>query len=104
MIPKLEFKLQLFSAANFESPKQAEAWTPTVSHNVGNSMTPAELAPVLVALGCPSEKSLEMASQLNKRAQQLSAQKNKTYEEAMAHLLGLMKQGWAAQEKGISGS
>lgn len=59
-------------------------------------MTPAELAPVLVSLGCPSEKSLEMASQLDKRAHQLAAQKNKTYEEAMAHLLNLMKQGWAA--------
>lgn len=67
-------------------------------------MIPAELAPVLVALGCPSEKSLEMAAQLDKRAQQLAEQKNKTYEEAMAHLLGLMKQGWAAQEKGFSDS
>ncbi len=65
-------------------------------------MTPAELAPVLVSLGCPSEKALEMAAQLDKRAQQLAEQKGKTYEEAMAHLLGLMKQGWAAQEKGIS--
>ena len=38
-----------------------------------------------------------MATQLDKRARQLAAQKNKTYEEAMSHLLGLMKQGWAAQ-------
>ena len=60
-----------------------------------------ELALVLVSLGCPSEKSLEMASQLDKRAGQLAAQKNKSYEEAMAHLLDLMKQGWAAQKKGI---
>ncbi|MEO6182781.1 MAG: hypothetical protein ABIP71_06745, partial [Verrucomicrobiota bacterium] len=62
-------------------------------------MTSTELAPVLVTLGCPKEKSLEMASQLEKRAQQLAAQKNKTYEEAMAHLLSLMKQGWAASGK-----
>ncbi|MEO7300737.1 MAG: hypothetical protein ABI042_19400 [Verrucomicrobiota bacterium] len=40
-----------------------------------------------------------MASQLDKRARQLAAQKNKSYEEAMAHLLDLMKQGWAAQKK-----
>lgn len=70
----------------------------------GFKMTPAELAPILVSLGCPGEKSSEMAAQLDKRAQQLAAQKNKTYEEALAHLLNLMKQGWAAQEKGISGS
>ena len=43
-----------------------------------------------------------MATQLDKRAKQLAEQKNKSYEEAMAYLLDLMKQGWAAQEKGIS--
>lgn len=40
--------------------------------------------------------------QLDKRAQQLAAQKGRTYEEALAHLLSLMKQGWAAKEKGWS--
>ena len=64
-------------------------------------MNPSELAAVLVVLGCPEEKSLEMAAQLDKRARQISGQKNKSYEEAMAHLLNLMKQGWAAKEKGI---
>ena len=67
-------------------------------------MNPAELtrlADLLVTLGCPSEKSAEMAAQLDKRAQQLAAQKNKTYAEAMHHLLDLMKQGWAAKEKGL---
>jgi hypothetical protein len=29
----------------------------------------------LVALGCPSEKSAEMAAQLDKRARQLAAEK-----------------------------
>jgi hypothetical protein len=61
----------------------------------------AELASLLVALGCPAEKSLEMAAQLDKRATQLAQQKSKTYAEAMSHLLNLMKQGWAAKEKGI---
>ena len=56
---------------------------------------------MLVAMGCPKEKSLEMAEQLLRRAQQLAAQKNKTTEEALAHLLNLMKQGWAAKEKGF---
>lgn len=67
-------------------------------------MNLSELAPVLVTLGCPQEKSLEMASQLDKRATQLAAEKNKSYEEAMAHLLNLMKQGWAAKAKGIPNS
>lgn len=60
-----------------------------------------QLAQVLVALGCPAEKSAEMAAQLDKRAQQLAAEKGRTYEEALTHLLTLMKQGWAAKEKGF---
>ena len=59
-----------------------------------------ELAALLTRLGCPAGKSLEMAGQLDKRARQLAAGKGKTYEEAMGHLLNLMKQGWAAKEKG----
>jgi hypothetical protein len=60
----------------------------------------AQLAQVLVALGCPAEKSAEMAAQLDKRACQLAAEKGRSYEEALQHLLTLMKQGWAAQNKG----
>ena len=60
-----------------------------------------ELAAWLVALGCPEEKSLEMAGQLEKRSRQLAAQKQKTPEEALIHLLKLMKQGWAAKERGF---
>jgi len=56
----------------------------------------SELAQVLVALGCPPEKSAEMAAQLDKRARQLAAEKGRCYEEALKHLLTLMKQGWAA--------
>ena len=40
-----------------------------------------------------------MAGQLDKRAKQLAEQKQQSYEAAMTHLLGLMKQGWAAQGK-----
>jgi len=61
----------------------------------------SEIAKVLVALGCPAEKSAEMAAQLDKRARQLAAGKNHSYEAALQHLLNLMKQGWAAQQKGI---
>lgn len=42
-----------------------------------------------------------MAAQLDKRARQLSAQKGRTYEDAMTHLLKLMAEGWAAKEKGL---
>jgi hypothetical protein len=59
----------------------------------------SQLAQILVALGCPAEKSAEMAAQLDKRARQLAAEKNRSYEEALKHLLTLMKQGWAAQGK-----
>ena len=52
-------------------------------------------------LGCPAAKAEEMALQLDKRAQQLAQEKNQSYEEAMQHLLCLMRQGWAAQEKGF---
>jgi hypothetical protein len=58
----------------------------------------SELAKLLVALGCPSEKSAEMAAQLDKRARQLATEKGRSYEEALKHLLTLMKQGWAAQK------
>lgn len=61
----------------------------------------ANLARALVALGCPTEKSADMAVQLDKRARQLAADKGRTYEEAMTHLLTLMRQGWAAKEKGF---
>jgi len=60
-----------------------------------------ELASVLVAMGCPEQKSAEMAAQLDKRARQLAEQKNRSYEEALAHVLGLMRQGWAAKAKGL---
>ena len=63
-------------------------------------MNPTELASWLVTLGCPADKSLEMAGQLDKRARQLAGQKGKSYEQAMTHLLELMQQGWAAKEKG----
>ena len=64
-------------------------------------MNQTDLATLLVSLGCPAEKSADMAAQLDKRAQQLAAEKGRNHEEALAHLLNLMKQGWAAKEKGL---
>jgi hypothetical protein len=60
------------------------------------NMKTSELADVLVSLGCPPEKSAAMAAQLDKRAKQLAEEKQRSYEEALAHLLNLMRQGWAA--------
>jgi hypothetical protein len=57
-----------------------------------------ELAAALVGMGCPPEKAAEMAAQLDKRARQLSQQKGRSYEDAMAHLLELMSKGWAAKK------
>ncbi len=64
-------------------------------------MTVEEIAKLLVAMGCPEEKSQILASQLEKRARQLASEKNKSVEEAQVHLLNLMRQGWAAKERGI---
>jgi hypothetical protein len=61
----------------------------------------SELAKILVALGCPPEKSAGMDAQLDKRARQLAAQKGRPYEEALQHLLDIMRQGWSAKKKGL---
>jgi len=59
----------------------------------------SELARLLVTLGCPAAKAAEMAAQLDKRAGQLAAESGGNREAALAHLLSLMKQGWAAAGK-----
>lgn len=58
-----------------------------------------QLRSALTMMGCPAEKAADLASQLDKRARQLAEQKGRTCEEALAHLLHLMKQGWAAKER-----
>jgi hypothetical protein len=60
-----------------------------------------QLAAGLAALGCPEDKCVEMAGQLDKRAKQLAEERKQTYDQSMVYLLGLMKQGWAAKERGI---
>ena len=78
------------------SPKNA---VPGCAHG---EMDLSQLAEMLTALGCPQEKSLEMAAQLDKRAKQLAQMKDTSYDDALAHLIGLMRQGWAAKDKGLS--
>jgi len=64
-------------------------------------VTIPELAKVLEALGCPAAQCAQMAAQLDKRARQLADLKGRSYDEALTHLLGLMRQGWAAKERGF---
>ncbi len=61
----------------------------------------SQLAGLLKQFGCPAEKSIEMAQQLDKRADQLAATTGKPKVEALRHLIGLMRQGWAAKAKGL---
>jgi len=58
-----------------------------------------QLAAALAALGCPPEKSDVMAAQLDRRARQLARQQGRSYDDALTHLLNLMRQGWAAKGK-----
>jgi hypothetical protein len=59
----------------------------------------SELAKLLTTLGCPAEKSAGMAAQLDRRARQLAEQKGRSYDDALRHLLNLMRQGWSAQDR-----
>jgi hypothetical protein len=59
----------------------------------------ADLAKLLTTIGCPEAKAGEMAAQLAKRSGQLAVERNIPHEEATAHLLSLMRQGWAAKEQ-----
>ena len=61
------------------------------------------IALALKAWGCSPAQCAEMASQLDRRARQLAEQENKSYEDALVHLLGLMRQGWAAKNAESSG-
>jgi hypothetical protein len=59
----------------------------------------ADLAKLLTTMGCPEPKAGEMAAQLAKRSGQLAVERNIPRDEATAHLLNLMRQGWAAKEQ-----
>jgi len=55
----------------------------------------ATLEQALMQFGVPAEKAPEMAAQLDKRAHQLAANGNRTHEQALLHLLKLMKNAHA---------
>ena len=58
-----------------------------------NEVQLASLAEVLKQFGCPKEKATGMAEQLDKRARQLAKEQGRSHEEALTHLLNLMKEG-----------
>jgi hypothetical protein len=63
-------------------------------------MTVQEIQKKLESLGVPPDRSLLVATQLDKRAAQFVEQKKMTREAAEQYLIGLMAQGWAAQKSG----
>ena len=71
------------------------------ARDFARSMTIEQLSVILGQIGCPETRVSEMASQLDKRATQLSQTQGRSYEESLAHLLDLMKQGWSAKERGL---
>ena len=65
-------------------------------------MTAAEQATLeqaLQQLGVPAAKAPPMATQLDKRAHQLAAKGDCAYEQALVHLLQLMKTAHAERTK-----
>lgn len=73
---------------------------PDPSHTLP-AMTSDIIAQTLIQLGCPADKAPEMAAQLDKRAAQLVTERGWAREQALLHLLSLMRQGWAAKERGL---
>jgi hypothetical protein len=65
-------------------------------------MTIEEIRDFLLKLGAPPADALAMAQQLDKRARQMQTERGQSYEEALGHLIGMLKQGWAAKERGLS--
>jgi len=60
-------------------------------------VTTVELAQALERLGCPQDKSLWMAQQLERRGRMDAERKHVSYDSALAHLVNLMAQGWAGR-------
>ena len=58
-----------------------------------------DLAKLLINLGWPESRSVQMSHQLTKRSLQLAKERNQTQPESLAYLISLMSQGWAAQDK-----
>lgn len=72
---------------------------------MGEGITPSKeesipaIENALISLGCPKENSQVMASQLDKRARQLADLKETTYQQALLHLLQVVKNGIESQKE-----
>jgi hypothetical protein len=64
-------------------------------------MTIQEIQNKLEALGVPPDRSLLCARQLDKRAEQLVAERRMNRGAAEQYLIGLLAQGWAAPKPEI---
>ncbi len=74
---------------------------PGLQTSIEAGWSPERLNALLMRLGCPESKAAEMAAQLDKRARQLALEPGRNYEAALTHLVGLMRQGWAAKGRGL---
>ena len=61
--------------------------------------TVAEVEMLIKEMGLPTEMPTPLAEQLLKRARQLAEKRGWTVRHALEHLVGLLKQGWAAKQK-----
>ena len=61
--------------------------------------TALEVEKLLLEMGLPTETPGPLAEQLLKRARQLAEKRDWSVRHALEHLIGLLKQGWAAKNK-----
>ncbi|MBV9464438.1 MAG: hypothetical protein JO317_09435 [Verrucomicrobiae bacterium] len=50
-------------------------------------------------MGLPTETPAALAEQLLKRSRQIAEKRGLTQRQALEHLVGLLRQGWAAKNK-----
>jgi len=60
--------------------------------------TTEEVEKLILEMGIPTETPTMFAEQLLKRARQLSERRNQSLRDSLDHLIGLLKQGWAAKK------
>lgn len=60
--------------------------------------TPAEVEKLIHDMGLPTDTPAALADQMLKRARQLAEKRGWSVHHALEHLIGLLKQGWAAKK------
>ena len=61
--------------------------------------TVAEVEKLIREMGLPTDTPGPLADQLLKRARQLAEKRGWTVKHALEHLIGLLRQGWAAKKQ-----